>query len=537
MSISTANFTPLNPETWLGEESFGGVHFVLGATQLVGSQGLVEASFSTMNRQDSYMPTSEAGFEAQLHDYTTGTVSGGTTKYGESSLGRMALTLRTTWELGRHTLKAGGELSASHVDTKSYTSHVIKRFGPTTYRWGRTFVTGTNRNRVGGLFLQDSWQTTNRWRLNLGVRWETQGLLDTNGDVAQTINNQWAPRLGFIFQPGPIGTQRIYGSAGRFYQDMLLNASDWFFSDGTVGGWVDCDGDPRDASTVCEGELGQSTISASTPGLEGQHYDELTLGYERQLGQALKLGARGVYRTLRRAVEDADADPPNREWVLGNPGYGVLDGYPAASREYTALEITAEKTIGTGLMLVGSYVLSRTRGNYQGLFETDYWVPSPNTGGNFDHPDLMENADGLLPQDRRHSFKLAASYMTGFGLAIGTRFLWQTGTSLSIRGGSTQPPRYAYLAERGSMGETPNLWDLDLRFVYDLQHLVRRTGATRLILDLFNMGSPRTAVAIDDICCFTRTDEGHQTDINPNYLQPTRFQPPMTVRLGVEMGF
>jgi hypothetical protein len=87
------------------------------------------------------------------------------------------------------------------------------------------------------------------------------------------------------------------------------------------------------------------------------------------------------------------------------------------------------------------------------------------------------------------------------------------------------------------MGETPNLWDLDLRFVYDLQHLVRRTGATRLILDLFNVGSPRTAVAIDDICCFTRTDEGHQTDINPNYLQPTRFQPPMTVRLGVEMGF
>ena len=536
MSISTAHFTPLNPETWLGKESFGGVHFVLGGTQMIGNRGLVEASFSTMNRQDSYMPTTEAGFEAQLHDYTTETVSGGTTKYGEESLGRANLSLKTTWELGRHLLKAGGELSTSTVETQSFTHHVIKKLGPTTYRMKEAYASGTLRNRAGGLFLQDSWQATDRWRLNLGLRWEAQAFLDTNGDVAQTINDQFAPRLGFIFQPGRIGTQRVYGSAGRFYQDMLLNAS--FYYDGEiVSGWTLCDGDPLDPASECEGGPSQSTISGATEGLVGQHFDELTLGYERQVGQDLKVGVRGVYRSLRRAIEDGGVGLDYDEYVLGNPGYGVLDEYPLASREYTALELTAEKTVGRGLMLVGSYVLSRTRGNYQGLFETDYWVPSPNTGPNFDHPDLLENADGLLPQDRRHSFKLAASYMTGFGLAVGTRFLWQTGTPLSIRGGSTQPPAYAYLAERGSMGETPNVWDLDLRFVYDFQSLVRRTSPTRLILDLFNVGSPRTALAYDQICCFTRTDEGNQTDVNPNYLQPTRFQPPMTVRLGVEMGF
>lgn len=535
MSISTAHFTPLNPETWLGVESFGGVHFVLGGTQLIGDRGLVEASASMMDRRDSYMPTSEAGYEVQIHDYTTETVSGGTTKYGEESLGRANLSLKTTWELGRHVLKAGGELSTSDVETQSYTSHVIKKLGPTTYRVSETYASGTLRNRAGGLFLQDSWQATDRWRLNLGLRWEAQAFLDTNGDVAQTINDQFAPRLGFIFQPGRIGTQRIYGSAGRFYQDMLLNASGYYDGE-TVYGWTLCDGDPLDPASECEGGASQSTISGVTEGLVGQHYDELTLGYERQVGQGLKVGVRGVYRSLQRAIEDGQ-DLEADEWVLGNPGYGPLDEYPQASREYTALELTAEKTVGQGLMLVGSYVLSRTHGNYQGMFETDYWMPRPNVGIYFDHPDLMENADGLLPQDRRHSFKLAASYMTGFGLAIGTRFLWQTGTPLSIRGGSTQPPAYAYLAERGSMGETPNVWDLDLRFVYDFQSLVRRTSPTRLILDLFNVGSPRTALAYDQICCFTRTDEGHQTDINPNYLQPTRFQPPMTVRLGVEMGF
>ena len=162
MSISTAHFTPLNPETWLGKESFGGVHFVLGGTQMIGNRGLVEASFSTMNRQDSYMPTTEAGFEAQLHDYTTETVSGGTTKYGEESLGRANLSLKTTWELGRHLLKAGGELSTSTVETQSFTHHVIKKLGPTTYRMKEAYASGTLRNRAGGLFLQDSWQATDR---------------------------------------------------------------------------------------------------------------------------------------------------------------------------------------------------------------------------------------------------------------------------------------------------------------------------------------------------------------------------------------
>jgi len=537
MSISTADFTPLNPEAWLGEKSFGGVHFVLGGTQIVGDNGLIELTASTMNRRDSYMPASEAGFDVQIHDYTNQTVSGGTTKYHDRSLSRSNFALKTTWGLGSHTLKAGGEFSTSGADTESSTHHVIKRVGPTTYREVNGSSVGTLRNRSGGLFVQDSWQATERWRFNIGVRWEAQAFLDTNGDVAQTIDDQFAPRLGFIFQPGRVGTQRIYGSVGRFYQDMLLNGSGYFEGDSWQT-WTECDGDPRDEASSCELLYESSgVISEAVEGLEGQHYDELTLGYERQIGQGLKLGARGVYRSLRRAIEDANVDQEEDTWILGNPGFGPLDMYPAASREYQALEITAEKTIGRGLMLVGSYVLSRTRGNYGGLFEADYWSVNPNTGVWFDFPALMENADGLLPQDRRHSLKLSASYMTNFGLSVGSRFLWQTGNPLSIRGGSAHPPAYTYLVERGLAGKTPSLWDLDLRFVYDFQRVMGRAAATRLVLDIFNVGSPRTAVAYDQIWAFTMTESGGQTDLNPNYAQPTRFQAPMSVRLGVEVGF
>jgi hypothetical protein len=255
-----------------------------------------------------------------------------------------------------------------------------------------------------------------------------------------------------------------------------------------------------------------------------------------------------MLRTLRRAVNGGSVmivpvpDTGMEDWeygpeVLGNPGFGSLNQYPEARRDYAALALTAEQTIGSGLMLVGSYVLSRAYGNYQGLFDTDYWAASPNANSTWYNPLLLENTEGLLPQDRKHSFKLAASYMADFGFGAGASFLWQTGTPVSIRGGSAAPPMFAHLLPRGSMGRTPNLWDLDLRFVYDMRRLVRRGSATRLVLDVFNVGSPRTPLAYDELFAFTRTEEGHQTDPNANYMEVTHYQRPMTFRLGVEVGF
>jgi hypothetical protein len=395
--------------------------------------------------------------------------------------------------------------------------------------------------------VQDSWQVSDRWRVNGGIRWESQDLLDSDGNVAQTISGQWQPRFGVIFQPGRIGTQRLYGSVGRYYQDLLLNGA-YHFNGEELYGWTWWDHDPRVDDSGGDGGTFQSSISEGTEGVSGQYYDELILGYERQIGDRLKLGARGMLRTLRRAVNGGSVmivpvpDTGMEDWeygpeVLGNPGFGSLNQYPEARRDYAALALTAEQTIGSGLMLVGSYVLSRAYGNYQGLFDTDYWAASPNANSTWYNPLLLENTEGLLPQDRKHSFKLAASYMADFGFGAGASFLWQTGTPVSIRGGSAAPPMFAHLLPRGSMGRTPNLWDLDLRFVYDMRRLVRRGSATRLVLDVFNVGSPRTPLAYDELFAFTRTEEGHQTDPNANYMEVTHYQRPMTFRLGVEVGF
>ena len=44
-------------------------------------------------------------------------------------------------------------------------------------------------------------------------------------------------------------------------------------------------------------------------------------------------------------------------------------------------------------------------------------------------------------------------------------------------------------------------------------------------------------VAVGLVAVWLKVVRGGQTDVNPNYLQPTRFRPPMMVRLGLEVGF
>jgi len=59
----------------------------------------------------------------------------------------------------------------------------------------------------------------------------------------------------------------------------------------------------------------------------------------------------------------------------------------------------------------------------------------------------------------------------------------------------------------------------------------------RVLADLLHVGSLRTAVNYDQIHYLAVDENGNQTNPNPNYLQPNQFQPPMSMRLGLEVSF
>jgi hypothetical protein len=179
---------------------------------------------------------------------------------------------------------------------------------------------------------------------------------------------------------------------------------------------------------------------------------------------------------------------------------------------------------------LASYVLSRNEGNYPGLFNSDYSLPFPNANASYDLLETLVDGTGLLPNDRTHAFKLYGSYRMDMGLEIGTSFFWTSGTPLNEFDGTLYPWR-TFAVPRGTAGRTEDIWDWNMRFAYDLSSLTSSARRPRLIMDLFHIGSQRTPVSYDQV------REYEEGIANPTYGLPTRYQPPMTIRLGLEVDF
>jgi hypothetical protein len=333
----------------------------------------------------------------------------------------------------------------------------------------------------------------------------------------------------------------MFASFGRYYQELMTSGAIWYFNEGQKFWFVDYDNDPRFVPADGDSNGWIATIQPENDDLEGQYYDEFTLGYEREIGAAAKFTLRGIYRTLRQGVEDGIIDPDTWASYWGNPGSGELSAFPKMKRNYGALELTYQQRIREDLSVLASYVLSRNYGNYSGLFDSDYGNPYPNASAQFDTPDGVVNAEGLLPNDRTHVFKISGSYRMGAGVTVGAFGTWESGTPLNEFGidpklGSGSPFPI-FLQERGTAGHTPSIWDLSMRLTYEPSIFAGDLWRSRLTADFLHIGSQRAAVDYDQMHYNDVDSEGNQTDPNPTYGWATAYQPPMVVRLGLELLF
>jgi hypothetical protein len=220
----------------------------------------------------------------------------------------------------------------------------------------------------------------------------------------------------------------------------------------------------------------------------------------------------------------------------GNTGRGELDTLPEPQRDYAALEISASKFGPGRLSFLASYTLSRTYGNYTGLFASDQRTALPNWNTGLQVAAQERNSTGLLPNDRTHVFKAFGSYRVTDRLSAGTFFTLQSGTPLTEYGAWFPISLFpVFLTPRGSAGRTPAIWDLSLRLAYDLnssQFLSRG----RIVLDLLHVGNPRRVVLTDQFRYQLAAPDGTQMNPNPSFEEAIDHQPPMTLRLGIEVG-
>lgn len=531
----------LNPDPYLMDIDRGGISFSMLATHVVNDKILIESSLARISRREKNQPATQRGRNEPLTlDGPSGTWSGGSSSSIDNLSIQTTVAVNATVLFKQHTFKSGIAYRDNGLDNDINITIGGQR-APDLFIIQTSHEKGTFNNRIPSFFIQDSWQLNDRFRLNMGLRWDGQFLIGSDGNMVQKITDQYQPRLGAIYLPGEKGSQKLYASFGRFYQDLALFLSTKHLNDQVFDQAIIFDHDYRiDPSGGDTTSSNPASIQDEVKDLEGQHYDEFTLGYERLISHNLKIGSRGVYRTLRQGIENAFVDPPDRSgtFIYGNPGKGALDGYPEMKREYVALELTLEKFGGETFNFMASYVLSRNYGNYPGLFTSDIVPqPFPNANGAFNLFEATKNSTGLLPNDRTHVFKLSGFYTFDFGLRAGTFFTWQTGKPKNEFGFNQMVITNYLIQKRGAAGRLSSLWDLNLRFSYDLDQLSNSLGHPRLILDIFHLGSQRQPVAREEVHYHAVDDDGNPIAENPTYNSPVLFQPPMTVKFGIEVDF
>lgn len=272
---------------------------------------------------------------------------------------------------------------------------------------------------------------------------------------------------------------------------------------------------------------------AGHAGLEVENFHEFTLGYERLLGANGRLTVRGTRRDLGSSFQWGFDPSLPMPWVIGTPGKGDFDFLPSPRREYTALEFVLNGS-PSRLDYQISYILSRTWGNFPGLYGSDNDVNLPGGQIAFFTPLGAVNSTGYLPNDRTHVLKVTAAYRPMRVLALGGFLAVASGIPKNDFGGSPFGIGSSLLSPRGTVGRTPALWDLNLRAALDLAGPA--AASTRVLLDL-HVGNPRQTTGVDHQHYHAVDTSGQPANPNPNWLSPTSYQPPMMARLGVEVSF
>jgi hypothetical protein len=444
-----------------------------------------------------------------------------------------------------------------------------------------------------GLFAQDAWTINNKLTINFGVRTERERVPTyTSGEdipefgIEFGFADKLAPRAGFAYDVKGDGNWKVFGSWGIFYDIFKLE-----LPRGSFGGdkWIEyyytLDTfdwqhlvDAQNCPPACNGRLFRSTdfrhpsfgADSIEPDLKPMKQQEMTLGLDHQLNDAMSFGIHYVHKQVDRAIEDTGALDANSNeiYIIANPGEGLTAlaftnpnvALPKPVRDYDSVEFAFEKRMRNNWYIRPSYLWSRLYGNYSGLSQSDEnGRTSPNVGRLWDYP-LMMFQDGGVPAlgplatDRPHQFKTQFIYQFGFGTSIGVNQYVASGLPVSreigIYPGNNLPVNYL---GRGSDGRTPVYSQTDL----SLQHAFRMTSGRSVqvslnVLNLFDQDTTvgrfstyqqgNNSVTPDEALFYS----GKQTLASliptqavkdPRFLMDNQFQAPLQARFGIKFLF
>ncbi|MCH2056899.1 MAG: TonB-dependent receptor [Thalassotalea sp.] len=514
----TGEFSDPDVSTW------GGELWSVNYTGIITEDFTVSAIYGVTEQDTaSINPTAEQSRTWWQNDDLSWTKLGdwvGTYKDYKQNDKRTQFRVDLDWEFDDHTLRAGFSQEVVEVsdnityagDGYQYDYRVMTQGtldwindnraalgqGPADISVGDRFYRsriytriGTAESKTAAFYLQDSWRITDELTLNLGVRNSAFSADTGEGDTYLDMKNQWAPRLGAIWDVNGEGRTKLFVNYGRYYMPISPNTSVRM----TLGERnqynyakyesIDSDNRPVNSESMYLLDYGDGTFTQPyqtlvDADLDPMYSDEISLSVSHDLDGNWIVGARYIYQELKSSIEDtnmkyvldkwsaahpeeaAKLDPnwnTSSSWVgiVINPGSPVhlaydqnqdgkisgnegvtwsadYIGLPKAERKYHGLELTIEGSPFEGAYLNASYTYSKSEGNTEGLVSGVHSQADPGWSGSFDSPEFTDHSYGRTSNDIPHKFKAYGRYEIMDNLNLGVVLLAQEGRARNILG-------------------------------------------------------------------------------------------------------
>jgi len=570
-----------DPSTYLGRQDFGGRDYALRYDGGFASQWIASGQIARHREKNSVGPATSAGNGVQFRDAGNDFFqTGGFGLEQEKSFDRKLYGATLDHFLGEHEIKGGFEYQTETADVTKQMSggqqvdvfaNEVNPLKPIYRHFYWTTPTATVGNAPVGaliakpehkntaLYVQDRWSMRNV-TINAGVRWDRQQIIDASGVTQIDLKKDYAPRLGFTWDPSGIHKAKVFASFGRYYEEIPMDLVIRSFSYERQPRIINYSPTSTVPDPTAESDFGTTSAilggftEPSDPNIRNQYLSEYIIGGEREVIPNLSLGVKGIYRNYGRVIEDfLCAD--DGTYCIGNPGHGIMKQVftldyshtvtaPKPKRTYKGIQLDATKRFSNNWQAIASYVYSRLDGNYDGEYAPFTNVGAdPNISAAYDYFDFFTNGSDLskitnhgpLSNDRRHQFKVSGVYDTPWKLKLGASAYWRSGTPLTRYGYSDAYGRYEFfLTSRGAEGRTPDNYEADVHLGYPLE-----TGKVKvnLLLDIFNILNAQRPVLLDQRWGFQESDNASPTPVNANYGKPILRTPPTSARFGVRLSF
>ena len=407
--------------------------------------------------------------------------------------------------------------------------------------------------------------------------------------MAFTWSNNWAPRIGVVFDPLGDGRSKIYGNYGTYFakipNDLAARAM------GADAGITRAD--YFDAGLTMPVPDGVTALGATThlvragtspadfdPDSKSSYLSEGLFGFELEAAERLNLGVRYIWRDLGRVLEDVgtvalvlyegtcsicNISLASVEYVITNINESVatvggIGAFETPERNYQAVEVTADRRFNGDFSLFASYRYSRLYGNFEGNFRSDNGQSAPGITTLFDFPTndptyssvggpefgyrgdirfLGALGAGRLPNDREHQVKLFGNCLVGdlnigMGLTLGSgRPLTELNSNPIYNSAGEIPtgPRGSGITTASgskSNGDFENSVDLHL----DYRLPIGVSGpSVSLIADMFNILNNQAVNRYNE---YTELNFGV---VDPDYSLAREYNNPYRLRIGARVAF